>query len=174
MNAQAISSSDSIGSHAAAAPGQYLTFGLAGELFAIPILAVQEIRGWETVSRTPRSPAYVLGVMNLRGAVVPVFDLRARLGMPLSERTSTSVVVVVRVETTKSVAATVGCLVDGVSDVINVAADSARTTPSACGTVDTHFLSGVATIDRQLVMLLDVVRLIETSIDITADATAAA
>ena len=76
------------------APRQYLTFDLAGELFAIPILAVQEIRGWEAVSRTPHSPGYVLGVMNLRGAVVPILDLRSRLGMEPSDRTSTSVVIV--------------------------------------------------------------------------------
>ena len=60
-----------------ASTSQYLTFALAGEQFAIPILAVQEIRGWEPISRTPRAPAYVLGVMNLRGAIVPILDLRS-------------------------------------------------------------------------------------------------
>jgi purine-binding chemotaxis protein CheW len=143
---------------------QYLTFALAGELFAIPILAVQEIRGWEAISRTPRSPDYVLGVMNLRGAVIPIIDLRARLGMATSERTSTSVVIVVRVETSAGAAVTVGCLVDAVSDVISVGLDAERPTPSACGRVETHFLAGMATVDKQLVMLLDLVPLVETSI----------
>jgi purine-binding chemotaxis protein CheW len=174
MSQQAPSPHETVEPALTATAGQYLTFGLAGELFAIPILSVQEIRGWETVSRTPRSPGYVLGVMNLRGAVVPVLDLRVRLGMDPCDRTATSVVIVVRVETTRGSVATVGCLVDRVSDVVNLAADSAKAPPSACGTVDIHFLSGVATIDRQLVMLLDVVRLIETSIVVDADATAAA
>jgi len=147
-----------------ASTSQYLTFALAGEQFAIPILAVQEIRGWEPISRTPRAPAYVLGVMNLRGAIVPILDLRSRLGMESSERTSTSVVIVVRVDTRAATGVTVGCLVDAVSDVVSLAVEMERPTPSACGGVDEHFLAGMATMDKQLVMLLDLVRLVETSI----------
>jgi purine-binding chemotaxis protein CheW len=146
------------------APSQFLTFDLAGELFAIPILAVQEIRGWEPVSRTPRAPDYVLGVINLRGAVVPILDLRARLGMETCERTSTSVIIVVRVNTAAAAAVTVGCLVDAVSDVVSFAADIERPTPGACGSLETHFLAGMVTLDKQLVMMLDLVRLVETSI----------
>jgi purine-binding chemotaxis protein CheW len=144
-------------------PGQYLTFLLAGEEFGIPVLTVQEIRGWEAVSKTPRAPDYVLGIMNLRGAVVPVLDLRIRLGMEPSERTPTSVVIVVRVEPVGA-AVTVGCLVDAVSDVVSLAADDGKPPPTACGAVDTHFLSGVAMIDKQLIMLIDVNRLVETSV----------
>jgi purine-binding chemotaxis protein CheW len=146
------------------ATNQFLTFALNGEQFAIPILAVQEIRGWEAISRTPRSPDYVLGVMNLRGAIIPILDLRTRLGMDPGERTSTSVVIVVRVDTSAAAAVTVGCLVDAVSDVVSLAADTERAAPSACGNVDSHFLAGMATIDKKLVMLLDLVRLVETSI----------
>ena len=152
---------------------QYLTFALAGELFAIPILAVQEIRGWESISRTPRAPDYVLGVMNLRGAVIPIIDLRARLGMEICERTSTSVVIVVRVATSGGASVTVGCLVDAVSDVISLAQDSEHPTPSACGQVDTHFLAGMSTVDKQLVMLLDLIRLVETSVSGQFDSFAA-
>ena len=152
---------------------QYLTFALAGELFAIPILAVQEIRGWESISRTPRAPDYVLGVMNLRGAVIPIIDLRARLGMEICERTSTSVVIVVRVATSGGAAVTVGCLVDAVSDVISLSVDAEHPTPSACGQVDTHFLAGMSTVDKQLVMLLDLVRLVETSVSGQFDSFAA-
>lgn len=148
---------------AGSACGQYLTFALAGGSFAIPILSVREIRGWEEVAQIPRSPDYVLGVMNLRGAVVPVLDLRARLGMEPKERTATSVVIVVRVDIANGSEALIGCLVDGVSDVVSFAADSARQTPDACGTVDTHFVAGVATVGQELVMMLDLVRLVETS-----------
>jgi purine-binding chemotaxis protein CheW len=145
------------------ASGQYLTFALAGGSFAIPILSVREIRRWEDVAHIPRSPDYVLGVINLRGAVVPVLDLRARLGMELRERTPTSVVIVVRVVIANGNEVLIGCLVDGVSDVVSFAADSARPTPDACGTVDTHFVAGVATVEKELVMVLDLVRLVETS-----------
>jgi purine-binding chemotaxis protein CheW len=140
-----------------------LTFALAGGAFAIPILSVREIRGWEEVAQVPRSPDYVLGVMNLRGAVVPVLDLRARLGMERRERTPTSVVIVVRVDIANGNEVLIGCLVDGVSDVVSFAADRTRPTPDACGTVDTHFLAGVATLDQQLVMVIDLVRLVEMS-----------
>jgi len=146
-----------------AAPSQFLTFLLAGEQFGIPILMVQEIRGWEVVSKTPRSPYYVLGVINLRGVVVPVLDLRTRLGMEAIERTPTSVIIVVRVET-PCAAVTVGCLVDAVSDVVSLGADGGEPPPAACGTVDTHYLSGVVMIDKSVLMLIDVVHLVETSV----------
>src|SRR5271165_2960454 len=108
------------------ASGQHLTFALAGEVFAIPILAVQEIRGWEKVSRTPRLPEYVLGVMNLRDAVVPILDLRARLGMAACERSATAVVIVIRIRSAAADLVTLGCLVDGVSGVIPIAEGDAR------------------------------------------------
>jgi len=152
------------GGEASATAGQYLTFALGDGAYAIPILAVREIRGWEAVTQIPHSPHYVLGVMNLRGTVVPVLDLRVRLGMESRPRMPTSVVIVVRVELADGSPMTVGCLVDGVSDVVSFAADASRPTPEACGTVDTHFLSGVATINDTLVMVLDLVRLVETSI----------
>ncbi len=154
---------------AASACGQYLTFALAGGAFAIPILSVREIRCWEAVAQIPRSPDYVLGVMNLRGTVVPVLDLRTRLGIERRERTATSVVIVVRVDLANGNEVLIGCLVDGVSDVVSFTADSACPTPDACGTVDTHFIAGVATVDAQLVMVLDLVRLVETSSAAQAD-----
>jgi purine-binding chemotaxis protein CheW len=143
---------------------QYLTFALGGGAFAIPILAVREIRGWEEVAQVPHSPPYILGVMNLRGTVVPVLDLRTRLGMQPGQRTATSVVIVVRVDMSDGSAATIGCLVDGVSDVVSIAANHARPAPDACGTMDSHFLSAVATVNEELVMVLNLVHLVETSI----------
>lgn len=141
---------------------QYLTFLLAGELFAIPILSVQEIRGWEKVSRIPRGPSHVLGVINLRGAVVPVLDVRSRLGMEPREVTPTTVVIVVRIGDQPN-APTVGCVVDAVSDVANIALDAVRPAPDVCGTIDHHFISGVSTIDDRLVMLIELGRLIDAT-----------
>lgn len=149
---------------ASAATEQYLTFELAGELFAIPILAVQEIRGWEPVSRVPRAPPYVLGVINLRGAVVPVLDLRSRLSIECRETTSTTVVIVVRIESSAAGIVTVGCVVDAVSDVSNVGSESIGPAPAICGSVDSHFLRGVSSLEARLVMFLDLTRLIDESV----------
>lgn len=159
---------------ASAATGQYLTFELAGGLFAIPILAVQEIRGWEPVSRIPRAPAHVLGVINLRGAVVPVVDLRTRLSIERRDTTSTTVVIVVRIESSVAGVVTVGCVVDAVSDVSNVDAGTISTPPAICGAVDSHFLSGVSSLDSRLVMFLDLMRLIDESVVGTSAAPKAA
>jgi purine-binding chemotaxis protein CheW len=147
-----------------ATEGQYLTFGLAGGTFAIPILTVREIRGWEAVTEIPRAPAYVLGVMNLRGSVVPVLDLRASLGMVAQERTPTSVVIVVRVETADAVSRMVGCLVDHVSDVVTMSSENMRPAPDSCGDIESHFVAAVSTLGTELVLLLDLSRLVDSSI----------
>lgn len=141
---------------------QHLTFEVAGELFAIPILSVQEIRSWEAVSRIPRAPDYVLGVIDLRGVMVPILDLRRRLSIEPHETTATTAVIVVRVEHDGAAPLVVGWVVDAVSDVATVDADSVRPAPAVCGSVDRHFLNGLSTLDSRLLMMLDVGRLIET------------
>lgn len=148
---------------AVASVEQYLTFELAGELYAIPILAVQEIRGWEPVSRIPQTPPHVLGVIDLRGSVVPVVDLRTRLSIERRDTTSTTVVIVVRIEVPAGAPVTVGIVVDAVSDVANIDSASVRPAPSVCGDVDAHFLRGLSTIDTRLVMLLELPRLIDVA-----------
>lgn len=170
MDALPVSGSQAAG----AATEQYLTFELAGELFAIPILAVQEIRGWEPVSRIPRAPSYVLGVIDLRGAVVPVVDLRARLSIERRETTSTTVVIVVRIESSAAGNVTVGCVVDAVSDVANVGSAAIGRAPAICGSVDSHFLSGVASLDSRLAMFLGLTRLIDESVVLQPGAARAA
>jgi purine-binding chemotaxis protein CheW len=159
MNAVARATSASA---AVATAEQFLTFEVGDELFAIPILAVQEIRGWERVAQTPRTEPHVLGVVDLRGTVVPVLDARVRLGMVTREVTSTTVLIVVRVSDAVAGATTVGCVVDTVSDVAVIAAEQVRPAPVACGSVHSHFISGVATIDRRLVLLLDLGRLVNS------------
>src|SRR6202167_5780761 len=98
---------------------QYLTFMLAGEEYGVDILRVQEIKGWDKVTRIPHSPDYVLGVINLRGAVVPIVDLRRRFGLETIAFGPTTVVIVVRVGDER-VVRTVGMVVDAVSEVYNV------------------------------------------------------
>ncbi len=142
---------------------QYLTFEVASEVFGIPILTVQEIRGWEKVSRMPRTHQHILGVINLRGTVVPVLDVRLRLGIEARAVTATTVVIVVRIPQPGKDALVVGCVVDAVSDVATIATDQIRPAPDACGTVESHYLDGVASVDEKLVLLLDVARLLEQS-----------
>ena len=158
----ATSSPRSPADRASAPLEQHLTFEVAGELFAIPILSVQEIRSWEAVSRIPRAPGYVLGVIDLRGVMVPILDLRRRLSIEPRETTATTAVIVVRVERGGTAPLVVGWVVDAVSDVATIDAASVRPAPAVCGSVDRHFLNGLSTLDSRLLMMLDVGRLIET------------
>src|SRR5580693_5632347 len=101
---------------------QYLTFQLAGQTYGVEILRVQEIKGWERPTRLPHSPEYVLGVINLRGAVVPIIDLRRRFGLGESQYSQTTVIVVVKIEGPRG-PVTAGIVVDGVCEVCNIGMD---------------------------------------------------
>lgn len=138
---------------------QYLTFSLAGEEYGIDILKVQEIRGWVPVTKVPNAPAFVRGVMNLRGAIVPVIDLRLRFKLESVEYTKTTVVIVVTVQSASG-SRIIGTVVDGVSDVLNINAADIQPAPDFGTAVHTEFISGLVTIESGMVMLLDVDRLL--------------
>jgi purine-binding chemotaxis protein CheW len=138
---------------------QYLTFSLAGEEYGIDILKVQEIRGWAPVTKVPNAPAFVRGVMNLRGAIVPVIDLRLRFGLATIEYTKTTVVIVVMVQGATG-NRVIGAVVDGVSDVLNLQAADIQPAPDFGTAVHTEFISGLVTIEAGMVMLLNVDRLL--------------
>jgi purine-binding chemotaxis protein CheW len=142
---------------------QYLTFMLAGEEYGVDILRVQEIKGWDKVTRIPHTAEHVLGVINLRGAVVPILDLRRRFGLPSIPRGPTTVVIVVRVGG-KSAERTVGMVVDAVSEVYNVEMSATRPPPDMCATVDTVFVKALATAGEKMLILLDIDLLIGNSI----------
>jgi purine-binding chemotaxis protein CheW len=144
---------------------QYLTFMLAGEEYGVDILRVQEIKGLDKVTRIPNSPEHVLGVINLRGAVVPILDLRRRFGLEAIAFGPTTVVIVVRIEGGQD-GRTVGMVVDAVSEVYNVDAGATQPPPDVCGGVDTIFVKGLATVEKKMLILLDIDRLIG---DIIAD-----
>ena len=139
-----------------AAAAQYLTVNLAEEEYAIDILAVREIRGWTPVTRIPQAPHYVLGVLNLRGAIVPVLDLRLRFGLAREEYTATTVTVIVTVAERLF-----GVIVDAVSDVLDVRPDQLRPVPDMGTTVDTEYLKGLTAIEDRMVLLLDVDKLLQ-------------
>jgi purine-binding chemotaxis protein CheW len=146
---------------------QYLTFMLAGEEYGVDILRVQEIKGWDKVTRIPHTPAFVLGVINLRGTVVPIVDLRRRFSLDTIDFGPTTVVIVVKVSSDNN-ERTVGMVVDAVSEVYDVDMEDTKPPPDICGSVDTIFVKALATIDEKMIILLDIDRLIGNSIDAAA------
>ena len=144
---------------------QYVTFMCGGVEYGVEILRVQEIKGWEGVTRVPYTPPYVLGVMNLRGVIVPVIDLRARFGLASKPFDSSTVVIVVRVHVAVG-EKTVGIVVDAMSEVYNVTADAVKPTPDLGAGADAACVSGLTSVDDKMVMLLDLNRLVASSIDL--------
>ncbi|MCC6708471.1 MAG: purine-binding chemotaxis protein CheW [Gammaproteobacteria bacterium] len=138
---------------------QYLTFMLNGEEYGVDILRVQEIKGWIPTTRIPNTPEYIRGVMNLRGAIVPIIDLRLRFAMPAIEYTATTVVIVLKVHS-EGLERTIGFVVDAVSDVYNVSADQFRAAPDFGAHVHTDFIRALATVEEKMVILLDIDHLV--------------
>lgn len=143
--------------------GQYLTFQLGREEYAVDILRVQEIKGWERATRIPHTPEYVLGVINLRGAIVPIIELRKRFALESTEFGSTTVVIVVKV-TSPHGERTVGMVVDAVCEVYSVSNADVKAPPEVGASVDTAFVKGFATVENKMLILLDIDRLINASI----------
>jgi len=135
--------------------GQYLTFELAGEIYAIDILRVQEIKGWNKVTSVPNSPAYVQGVINLRGLIVPIVDLRKRFGMEIVPYTETTVVIVMKVygETQDR---TMGIIVDAVSDVHNINEENIRPAPMMHGVISNDFVNGLVNVNGTMVIVINI------------------
>jgi purine-binding chemotaxis protein CheW len=147
--------------------GQFLTFQLDAETFGLEILRVQEIRGYTSVTALPNAPAHVKGVMNLRGAVVPILDLRRKFGMPPAEYTKFTVIIVVTVGSK-----VVGLVVDAVSDVLDLQASDIEPPPEFDTTVDVSCLTGLGKHGQALVTLLDIDQVV--GLGMPHDATAAA
>ncbi len=151
---------------------QYLSFVCAGEEYGVDILRVQEIKGWDGVTRVPYSPAYLLGVMNLRGVIVPVIDLRLRFGLARRAADSSTVVVVVRVRGERS-ERTAGVVVDAVSEVYDIAPGMVQPTPDLSG-ASHACVSGIVTVAGKMVMLLDIDKLVASCIEADAATPSAA
>lgn len=130
---------------------QYLTFTLGAEEYGVEILKVQEIKGYSAITPIPNTPAYVKGVMNLRGSIIPIVDLRAKLAMAEAAYNQFTVIIVVRVGSK-----TVGLVVDAVSDVLSIPAQDIQATPDFGAQVDARFISGMAKAGDRLVVLLDI------------------
>jgi purine-binding chemotaxis protein CheW len=139
----------------AADNGQFLTFTLQNEEYGIEILKVQEIKGFSKITPIPNAPPFVRGVMNLRGTVVPIIDLRARFSMTEKDYDQFTCIIVVNVGTR-----VVGLVVDTVSDVLNIPNDSIADPPELASVGDSSCITGMGKLGERIVMLLDTGRLV--------------
>ncbi len=133
---------------------QCLTFKLADEEYGVDIMKVQEIPSWEPATSIPNTPDFIVGVINLRGNVVPVIDLRKRFNLDKAEYGTSTVIVVVKVEY-GSDERTMGLVVDAVSEVYNISVEMMRETPELGSAVNTEFVKGLATVDDKMIIMLD-------------------
>jgi purine-binding chemotaxis protein CheW len=147
-------------SGAAGEPAQYLTFMLAREQFAIGILAIKEIIEYHGVTEVPMMPPCVRGVINLRGAVVPVVDLQARFGRPSSEATKRTCIVIVETQA-EGERQVMGLVVDAVNEVLDIAQADIEPPPAFGAHVRSDFLQGVGKVRGKFVLLLDVERALD-------------
>jgi purine-binding chemotaxis protein CheW len=138
---------------------QYLTFYIRGEEYAVAILRVKEIIEFETVTRVPGTPVYVRGVINLRGAVLPVVDLAAKFGHGHTEPSRTTCIVVVETRVDDELL-TIGMIADAVSEVLDVGAEAIEPPPSFGTNVRVDFLVGMAKLEERLALVLDIDRIL--------------
>ncbi len=136
---------------------EVLVFVLGQEEYAVDILKVQEIRGYEKVTALPAAPDYLKGVVNLRGTIVPVIDLRVKFGMKDPAYDSFTVVVILRIA-----GRVIGIVVDGVSDVIRLAPGDVKAAPQLGSMVDASYLAGLATRDERMILLVDIEKLLSS------------
>jgi len=135
--------------------GKYLTFQLGDESYGLEILKVQEIIGMQTITRIPRTPEYVKGVINLRGKVIPVIDLRLRFNMETAEVSRKTCIIVVQVSKEET-SVTMGIVVDEVSEVLEIAAEEIEPAPGFGTQVETSFILGMAKAENAVKILLDI------------------
>ena len=131
--------------------GEFLTFRLGTEEYGIDILKVQEIRSYEQPTRIANAPSFIKGVVNLRGVIVPIVDLRLKLGCETAEYNGFTVVIVLNVK-----GRVVGAVVDSVSDVLALDAGSIKPAPEMSSSMDTAFITGIGTVADRMLILMDI------------------
>ncbi|HJV65452.1 MAG TPA: chemotaxis protein CheW [Geomonas sp.] len=137
---------------------QYLTFRLGEESFAVDVGKVREILDFSTVTRVPQTPAYMRGVINLRGSVVPVMDLRLKFGMAVADQTAESCIIVVEMALAGELLV-LGMLADAVQEVIELAPEQIEPAPRIGTRLNTDFISGMGKYDHQFLIILDIDRI---------------
>ncbi len=141
--------------------GKYLTFHLANEEFGIRVLKVREIMGLQEITAVPQTPCHIKGVINLRGKVVPVIDLRLKFGLPAAEYTQRTCIIVTQVQGESS-SVLMGIVVDGVSEVLNLTAPEIEDTPDFGEDIAGRYLLGMAKVKGKVKILLDIDKVVST------------
>ena len=137
---------------------EYLTFTLGNEEYGMDILKVQEIRGYDAVTRIANTPDFIKGVINLRGVIVPIVDMRIRFNLGTVEYGEFTIVIIINV-----LNRVVGMVVDGVSDVVALAPEQVKPAPELSATLDTRYLAGLATVEERMLILVDIERLMASA-----------
>jgi purine-binding chemotaxis protein CheW len=140
-----------------ASSGEFLTFTLGREEYGIDILKVQEIRGYEDPTRIANAPPFIKGVINLRGVIVPIVDLRIKFNLGNPTYDQFTVVIILNIGRR-----VVGAVVDGVSDVIQLSSDNLRPAPEFGSALDTQYILGLGTIDERMIIVVDIERLMSS------------
>lgn len=136
------------------ASGEYLTFTLGNEEYGMDILKVQEIRGYDVVTAIANTPSFIKGVINLRGIIVPIIDLRIKFNLGKADYNELTVVIILSLSNR-----VVGVVVDSVSDVLTLNADQIKAAPSLSTSLDTRYIVGMGTVDQRMLILVDIERL---------------
>lgn len=133
---------------------EFLTFRLGGEEYGMDILKVQEIRGYDAITQIANAPEFIKGVVNLRGIIVPIVDMRIKFELGEAEYDQFTVVIILNV-----VGRVMGVVVDGVSDVLSLGQDQMRPTPEFGSVIDTEYIMGLGTVDERMLILVDIEKL---------------
>ncbi|BCB27557.1 chemotaxis protein CheW [Sulfurimicrobium lacus] len=133
---------------------ELLTFTLGGEEYGLDILKVQEIRGYDAVTAIANTPEFIRGVINLRGIIVPIVDMRIKFNLGHAEYNELTVVIILNVA-----GRVIGMVVDGVSDVISLSADQVKPAPEFGSAIDTKYVMGLGTVDDRMLILVDIEKL---------------
>jgi purine-binding chemotaxis protein CheW len=147
------------GSSGVAGVSQFISFAIGDDQYGVDIMAVREIKGWSQITRLPRQPDYMRGVLNLRGIMVPIIDLRCRFGQGMTEATPLHVVIVVQIGTRH-----VGLLADRVLDIVGCNASQVQPVPRIAQGSRVDFLSGLVTIESGMIALIDLSHILAVSI----------
>jgi purine-binding chemotaxis protein CheW len=148
---------DSSTGSSSVAGGEFLTFTLGAEEYGMDILKVQEIRGYDSVTAIANTPAFIKGVINLRGIIVPIVDLRIKFNLGKIDYDQFTVVIILNLGTR-----VVGVVVDSVSDVLTLTPDQIKAAPTLSTTLDTRYIMGLGTVDQRMLILVDIEKLMSS------------
>jgi purine-binding chemotaxis protein CheW len=144
----------------ATTPNQLISFAIGDDQYGVDIMAVREIKGWTAITSLPKQPEYVRGVLNLRGVIVPIVDLRCRFGQGLTEATPMHIVIIVQIASKP-----VGLLADRVLDIVSLDQSQVKPVPRVAQAQRLNFLCGLATTEGAMIALIDLPNLLSISVD---------